>query len=257
MTERRMAATSCDMPVTTDRPGDDLFAATRWSIVRAAGGGDSRQRVVALEHLCRTYWQPLYAYVRRRGNSPEDAKDLTQEFFARLLAGDSLETVAPEKGRFRAFLLIAVKHFLANDHERRTAAKRGGGAVHLSLEMADAEALYQQAAPAALQPDRLFDRQWALTVLEVALDRLRAEHDTPEKLRLFEGLKGTLTADASIVGYAALGQQLGLSEGAVKVAAHRLRKRYRETLKSEVAGTVEDPPQVAGELHALMAAFAE
>ena len=133
----------------------------------------------------------------------------------------------------------------------------GGGAVHLSLDMADAETLYQQAAPAAMQPDRLFDRQWALTVLEVALDRLRAEHDTPEKLCLFEGLKGTLTADAGPAGYAALGESLGLSEGAVKVTAHRLRKRYREMLKAEVAATVEDPAQVAEELQALMAAFGE
>jgi RNA polymerase sigma-70 factor (ECF subfamily) len=252
-----MAYTGRQTAETANRPANDRFAATRWSIVRAAHGGDTRMRVVALEQLCRTYWQPLYAYVRRRGNNPEDAADLTQEFFARLLAGDSLESVAPEKGRFRAFLLAAVKHFLANEHDRRTAAKRGGGAVHLSLDMTDAESLYQQAAPGALQPDRLFDRQWALTVLEVALERLRAEHDTPEKLRLFEGLKGTLTADAGAVGYAALGQQLGLSEGAVKVAAHRLRKRYREMLKAEVAGTVEDPGQVGEELQALMAAFAE
>jgi len=257
MTETRMSATRFDMPVTTNRPANDRFAVTRWSIVRAAHGGDTQMRVVALEQLCRTYWQPLYAYVRRRGNNPEDAADLTQEFFARLLAGDSLESVAPEKGRFRAFLLAAVKHFLANEHDRRKAAKRGGGAVHLSLDMAEAETLYQQTAPAALQPDRLFDRQWALTVLEVALERLRAEHDTPEKLRLFEGLKGTLTADAGTLGYATLGQQLGLSEGAVKVAAHRLRKRYRELLKAEVAGTVEDPLQVGEELQALMAAFAE
>lgn len=226
-------------------------------MVSAAGGVDSRIRNIALEQLCRTYWQPLYAYVRRRGHNPEDAADLTQEFFARLLAANSLETVAPEKGRFRAFLLAAVKHFLANEHDRRMAAKRGGGALHLSLDMADAEAHYQQVAPASLQPDRLFDRQWALTVLEAALDHLRAEHDTPEKLRLFEGLKGTLTADAGTASYAALGQQLDLSEGAVKVAAHRMRKRYREVLKAEVAGTVEDPLQVGDELQALLAAFAE
>lgn len=223
--------------------------------MRAARGRDTRQRNVALEQLCRTYWQPLYAYVRRRGNDPADAQDLTQEFFARLLAGESLDKIAPEKGRFRAFLLAAVKHFLANAHDRRMAARRGGGAAHLSLDTEEAEMRYQHAAPGALQPDRLFDRQWALTVLERALDRLRGEHNTPEKLRLFEGLKGALSADAVAVGYAALGRQLGMSEGAVKVAVHRLRKRYREMLKAEIADTVENPHQVAEELRSLMAAF--
>lgn len=241
----------------TRRTGDDPFAVTRWSVVRAAGGGDTRQRTLALEQLCRIYWQPLYAYVRRRGNEPADAEDLTQEFFARLLAGESLDNLAPEKGRFRAFLLAAVKHFLANAHDRRMAAKRGGGVTHLSMDTEEAERFYQHAAPAALQPDRLFDRQWALTVLDLALARLRAEHDTPAKLRLFEGLKDTLTSDTAAASYATLGRQLGMSEGAVKVAVHRLRKRYREMLKAEIAETVEDPAQVSEELQALMAAFGE
>lgn len=172
-----------------------------------------------------------------------------------MLAGGALAGVAPEKGRFRAFLLVAVKHFLANAHDRRMAAKRGGGAVHLSLDAAEAEIRYQHAAPAALQPDRLFDRQWALTVLDLALDRLRADYDTPEKLQLFEALKSVLTANASTVGYAVLGHRLGMSEGAVKVAVHRLRKRYRELLKAEIADTVADPALVEEELQSLMAAF--
>lgn len=239
------------------RSAADPFAATRWSVVRAAGGRDTRRRVAALEHLCQTYWPPLYAYVRRRGNSPADAQDLTQAFFARLLAGDSLADVAPEKGRFRAFLLAAVKHFLANAHDRRMAAKRGGGAAHLSLDAEEAERCYQHAAPAALQPDRLFDRQWALTVLDLALARLRAEHDTPEKSKQFEVLKGALSTDAETVPYAELGARLRMSEGAVKVAVHRLRKRYREMLKAEIADTVENPAQVAEELRSLLAAFRE
>ncbi len=237
------------------RTAAEPFSLTRWSVVRAAGGADPRQRTLALEHLCRTYWKPLYAYVRRRGSSPDEAQDRTQAFLAQLLAGGALATVAPEKGRFRAFLLAAIKNFLANAHDRRMAAKRGGGAVHLSLDAEEAETRYQHAAPAALQPDRLFDRQWALTVLELALDRLRADYDTPEKLRVFEGLKDTLTADADAVGYAGLGRQLGMSEGAVKVAVHRLRKRYRETLKAEIADTLENPALVEEELQSLMAAF--
>jgi RNA polymerase sigma-70 factor (ECF subfamily) len=249
--------TPSETTLSRDQSNADPFAATRWSVVRAAGGGDTRRRVAALEHLCQTYWQPLYAYVRRRGNSPADAQDLTQEFFARLLAGDSLADVAPEKGHFRAFLLAAVKHFLANAHDRRMAAKRGGGVPHLSLDTDEAERCYQHAAPAALQPDRLFDRQWALTVLERALDRLRAEHDTPEKGKQFEALKGALSADAETVPYAELGARLRMTEGAVKVAVHRLRKRYREMLKAEIAETVEDPAQVAEELRSLMAAFGE
>jgi len=247
---------SSDTDGTPDnRSAADPFAATRWSVVRAAGGCNSQQRTQALEHLCQTYWQPLYAYVRRRGSSPADAQDLTQEFLAQLLGGGALAGVAPEKGRFRAFLLAAVKHFLANAHDRRMAAKRGGDAVHLSLDAEEAEIRYQRAATAALQPDRLFDRQWALTVLDLALERLRADYDTTEKLRLFEGLKGVLTADADALGYAALGQKLCMSEGAVKVAVHRLRKRYRETLKAEIADTVESPALVEEELQSLMAAF--
>jgi len=246
---------SSAVPGRPGRADADPFSHTRWSVVRAAGGADPRRRDEALEHLCRTYWQPVYTYVRRRGNRPEDAQDLTQAFLAALPAGGSLAGLTPENGRFRAFLLAALKHFLANAHDRRMAAKRGGGAVHLPLDGEEAETLYQHAAPAALQPDRLFDRQWALTVLELALDRLRADYDTPEKLRVFEGLKDTLTTDADAVGYAAIGQQLGMSEGAVKVAVHRLRKRYREALKAEIADTVEEPALVEEELQSLMAAF--
>lgn len=235
----------------------DPFAPTRWSVVRAAGSGDTRQRTLALEHLCQTYWQPLYAYLRRRGSSPADAQDLTQEFLTQLLAGSALASVAPEKGRFRAFLLAAVKHFLVNAHDRRMAAKRGGGAPHLSLDAEEAEIRYQHAASAVLPPDRLFDRQWALTVLDLALDRLRADYAMADKLRLFEELKGVLTADTDTVGYAALGHKLGMSEGAVKVAVHRLRRRYRETVKAVIADTVESPALVEEELQSLMAAFSQ
>jgi RNA polymerase sigma-70 factor (ECF subfamily) len=228
----------------------DAFANTRWSVVLAAQ--DPVRTKTALGELYQTYWYPLYAYVRRRGYSAEDAQDLTQAFFARLLEKNWLDAVAPEKGRFRAFLLAALKHFLANEWDKAQAQKRGGGLVPVSL---DAETRYQREPRDELSPDRLFDRQWALALLETVLNQLRAEHDTNDKRRLFEALRGTLTGDQPEAGYAELGRQLGLNEGAIKVAVHRLRKRYRELLRAEIAQTVSDPGQVAEELRSLFAAF--
>jgi RNA polymerase sigma-70 factor (ECF subfamily) len=224
----------------------DAFAHTRWSVVLAAQ--DPVRATTALEELCRTYWYPLYAYVRRCGHSAEDAQDLTQAFFARLLEKNWLESVAPEKGRFRAFLLVALKHFLANEWDKARAQKRGGGVVPVSL---DAETRYQREPRDELSPDRLFDRQWALAVLAIVLHRLG------DKQRLFAALRGTLTGEEPAGGYAAVARQLGLNEGAIKVAVHRLRKRYRELLRAEIAQTVSDPAQVAEELRSLFAAFQE
>lgn len=227
-----------------------VFAPTRWSMILAAR--DPVGARAALGELCHVYWFPLYAYVRRRGYSAEDAQDLTQTFFARLLEKNWLDTVAPEKGRFRAFLLAALKHFLANEWDKAQAQKRGGGAIPVSL---DAETRYQREPLNELSPDRLFDRQWALALLDIVLNRLRDEHDTAEKRRLFEALRGTLTGDQPEAGYAELGRQLGLNEGAIKVAVHRLRKRYRELLRAEIAQTVSDRGPVAEELLSLFAAF--
>lgn len=229
---------------------DDPFANTQWSVVLAAR--DPVRATMALEALCQTYWRPLYAYVRRHGHSPEDAQDLTQAFFARLLEKRWLDVVAPERGRFRAFLLVALKRFLANEWDKAGAQKRGGAAIIVSL---DAETRYQHEARDPLTPDRLFDRQWALAVLDRVLDRLRGEHDTADKQRLFEALRGTLSGDQPEGGYAELGLRLGMSEGAIKVAVHRLRKRYRELLRTEIAQTVTDPRQVTEELRDLFAAF--
>jgi RNA polymerase sigma-70 factor (ECF subfamily) len=228
----------------------DAFANTRWSVVLAAQ--DPVRTKTALGELCRTYWYPLYAYVRRRGYSAEDAQDLTQAFFARLLEKNWLDAVTPEKGRFRAFLLAALKHFLANEWDKAQAQKRGGGVLPVSLF---AETRYQREPRDELSPDRLFDRQWALTLLETVLNQLRDEHDTTDKRRLFEALRGTLTGDQPEPGYAEVGRQLGMNEGAIKVAVHRLRKRYRELLRAEIAQTVSDPGQVAEELRSLFAAF--
>lgn len=228
----------------------DAFTHTRWSVVLAAQ--EPVRAKVALEELCHTYWYPLYAYVRRRGYRPEDAQDLTQTFFARLLEKNWLDAVAPEKGRFRAFLLAALKHFLANEWDKALAQKRGGGAIPVALE---AETRYQREPLNELSPDRLFDRQWALALLETVLNQLRNEYDTDDKRRLFEALRGTLTGDQPEPGYAEVGRQLGMNEGAIKVAVHRLRKRYRELLRAEIAQTVNDPGQVAEELRSLFAAF--
>ena len=231
------------------------FAATRWTLVlNASDRGVAGKADLALAELCRLYWYPLYAYVRRRGYATADAQDLTQAFFARLLEKNWLNAATPEKGLFRAFLLAALKHFLANEWDKTQAQKRGGGAVQVSL---DAETRYQRESMNQLSPDRLFDRQWALTLLDVVLGKLRDEHETPEKRQLFEALRGTLTGDQPDGGYAELGQQLGTNEGAIKVAVHRLRKRYRALLREEIAQTVSDPGQVAEELRSLFAAFQE
>lgn len=234
-------------------PPGGAFGHTRWSIVLAAR--DPARATVALEELCRLYWPPLYAYVRRRGHDPHTAEDLTQEFFARLLARNTLAQVAPEKGKFRSFLLAALKHFLANEWDKARARKRGGGLQPVAFDTRVAEDRLRDDPAGPLPPDRLFDRQWALVVLELALDRLAAEHDTPAKQRQFAALRGTLTGDAPEGGYAGVARQLALTEGAVKVAVHRLRKRYRDLLRAEVAQTVADPRQVAEELRALFAAF--
>lgn len=228
----------------------DTFAHTRWSVVLAAQ--DPVRAQTALEELCRTYWYPLYAYVRRRGYSPEDAQDLTQAFFARLLEKNWLDVVTPAKGRFRAFLLAALKRFLANEWDKARSQKRGGGAVLISR---DAETQYRREPLNELTPDRLFDRQWALALLEIVLNRLRTEYDTAVKRQLFEALRGTLTGDQPAVGYAELGRRLEMNEGAIKIAVYRLRKRYRELLRAEIAQTVSDPDQIAEELRALFAAF--
>jgi RNA polymerase sigma-70 factor (ECF subfamily) len=233
----------------------DGFANTRWSLVVQARDREPDNAARALEELCQVYWMPLYAYVRRRGYNVEDAQDLTQDFFTRFLAKDALAQVAPEKGKFRSYLLAALKHFLANEWDKARAQKRGGGAVHVSFDTQEAETRYRSAPSDALTPDRLFDRQWALVVLDLALNHLEAEHDTREKQRLFAALRGTLTGEEPAGGYAAVARQLGLTEGAIKVAVHRLRKRYRELLLAEIAQTVADPAQVTDELQALFAAF--
>jgi RNA polymerase sigma factor (sigma-70 family) len=235
----------------------DIFATTHWTVVLAAGGRDSPQADLALEELCRTYWYPLYVYVRRQTPTREDAEDLTQTFFARLLEKNYLTGLNSERGRFRAFLLAALKHFLANEWDRARRQKRGGGLAPVPLDWQNADTRYQIDPPDNLSPDKLYDRAWAVTVLERVLARLRDENTTEGKAELFGQLKPFLMVGKSAIPYAQVADTLKLTEGAVRVAVHRLRNRYRELLRDEVRQTISDPAQVEAEMRALFSAFAE
>lgn len=233
-----------------------VFATTHWSVVLSAGQGGSSAADEALEQLCRAYWFPLYAYVRQRGYNPEDAQDLTQAFFLRLLERDLLADLKPAGAKFRSFLLSALKNHLAGEWVRARAAKRGGFQVVLSLDALDPETRYSQEPADPKAPELAFDRRWAEAVLDQALERLRTEQTLEGKGTLFEALAGTLTGDLPTQPYAALAAQLGASEAAVKMAAHRLRKRYGELLRFEVANTVSTAAEVQEELRCLLAALA-
>ena len=226
------------------------FLTTRWSIVLAAQDGSSRD---AMERLCRNYWYPLYAYVRRAGHSPEDAQDLTQEFFARLLAKSWLDNVQRERGRFRSWLLAPMRHFLTNEWHRSRTQKRGGGAVIFALDCEDAERRYHEEPSPDAAPDELYDRRWALTLLDTVLDRLGAEFSATGKAPLFAELRGALTGSAR--PYAEIGATLGMSEGAVKIAVVRLRERFRDLLRAEIAETVATASEADDEMRHLLDAL--
>ena len=235
----------------TPGPTPGLFAPTQWTLVLAARDETSAQ--AALAELCGIYWYPIYAYARRSGLNQEDAQDMTQEFFARLLAKNWLSGVDREKGRFRSFLLASLRHFMSNERDRASAAKRGGGLPLLSLDAVAAEARYHLEPADTTTPDRLFDRQWALTLLDRVLARLRSEFVATGKVETFDALKPALAGAAD--PYANIAAATGLSEGAVKVAIHRLRKRYRQILREEIAQTVSTPEEVDEEIRALFAAL--
>lgn len=230
------------------------FATTRWSVVLAAGRKSDPSSDRALADLCQSYWYPLYVYVRRRGVDTDAARDLTQEFFARLLEKNYLAVAQPERGRFRAFLLTALKNFLANEWERRRAQKRGGGKAILALDFDAGESRFHNEPAHNDTPERLFDRQWALAVLDSCLTRLRGEFATQRKEQEFAQLKNFLTGEAA-ASYAVVAQELGMTEGAVKVAVHRLRRRYRELLRAEVAQTLAEPAEVNDEIRCLFEAL--
>ena len=235
-------------------PGD-IFATTQWMVVLAAGQVHTPQSDQALEELCRSYWFPLYAYVRRRGHDKADAEDLTQAFFARLLEKNFLANLDSERGKFRAFLLAALKHFLANEWDKAQAQKRGGSAAHLSLDWQTADTKFQVAAQNEPSPDKAFDREWALALLAKVIERLQQECAADGKGKLFEQLKTFLMAGGGDSAQAEVAKSLGMEEGAVRVAIHRLRKRYRALLRDEIAHTLSDEAMVDAELRALFGAF--
>lgn len=230
------------------------FATTHWSVVLAAGQSTGAQASEALEELCRTYWYPLYAYVRRRGHSPEDAEDLTQEFFARFLAGNYLARVDRERAKFRSYLLGALNHFLADAWDHAHRIKRGGGQALQTFDVRSGECRYTLEPAEELPPDRLFDRRWALTVLDQVLSRLRQEYERSGKGRLFEKLSAFLPGDAEAASYGGLAGELEMTESAVRVAVHRLRRRYGQLFASEVAQTVASPAEIQDEMRYLLAA---
>jgi RNA polymerase sigma factor (sigma-70 family) len=242
---------------TAAQPARSWFVTTHWTVVLSARGQDPARSDQALETLCRTYWYPLYAYVRRQGHSSHDAQDLTQEFFTRLLHADYLKSVEREKGRFRTFLLVALKRFLANEWDRARAQKRGGGQALVSLDTSDGETRYQVEPAARLDADKIYDRRWALTLLDETMARLRKEFSEAGRAGEFERLKVTLTADKGTLDYAALAKELGQSEGTLRVAIHRLRKRFREVFRESIAHTVSSPEEVEGEVRHLLSALSE
>ncbi len=228
-----------------------VFATTHWSVVLAAGQQQSAQAAEALEELCRTYWYPLYVYVRQSGYSPEDAQDLTQAFFVHLLHKDFLRGVGPEKGRFRSFLQACLKHFLVNEWEKARTAKRGGASPGLRLDWEQAEERYQLEAAVDANPESLYERRWALDLLDHVLDQLRDEAVASGKAALFDQLESCLLCEQPTESYAQLGTRLGLSEAAVKVVIHRLRQRYRELLREQIAHTVTRPEEIDEEMRYL------
>ena len=227
------------------------FATTHWSVVLTAGQGASPQAVEALEKLCRTYWYPLYAYVRRQDYNAHDAQDLTQAFFERFLEANFLESVDRQKGKFRSFLLAALKHFLANENDRAKAEKRGGGLTFLSLDDETAEQRYLLEPISNQSPEKIFEQRWAVTLLERALVRLREESAAVHDARQFDLLKTFLSAESGEGEYAAVAAQLGTTVGNVAVTVHRLRQRYREMVRSEIAQTVLSPADLEEEMHYL------
>jgi RNA polymerase sigma factor (sigma-70 family) len=237
-------------------PAGDYFVTTRWTVVLSAGRKSSPQSDRALGELCQAYWYPLYACVRRQGRTKEDAEDLVQAFFARFLEKNYLEGLSAERGKFRAFLLASLKHFLANEWDKSQRQKRGGGVQHLSLDWQSADQRYHLDSPDATSPDRIFDREWALALLERVIGRLRDESAAAGKSPLFDRAKGYLMVGESAIPYPQAAKELQMDEGAVRVAVHRLRKRYRELLREEIAQTLSDPGQVAEELRSLQAALA-
>jgi RNA polymerase sigma factor (sigma-70 family) len=237
------------------RIGGATFCTTRWSIVLAAGGQPTARSRESLAKLCEQYWQPVYAYVRRRGVAPEDAQDLTQQFFTTFIEKHYVQTADPARGRFRSFLLASVQHFLLNDWDRQRAKKRGGGVPLLPLEFETAEGVLRREPVTRMTPEREFEQRWAIEVVHRVLDRLQQEQDSAGKSSTFRTLRPYLDADRGGESYADAAALLNASPGAVRVAVHRLRRRFRALLLDEIADTVNSAAEVQEEVHYLMKAL--
>jgi RNA polymerase sigma-70 factor (ECF subfamily) len=235
--------------------GGERFVTTHWSAVVRAGCVDSVSAREALAELCQAYWYPLYCFIRRQGRSPHEAEDLTQGFFARLLEKNFVSGARQERGKFRSFLLAALKGFLANEWDRQHAQKRGGFQTAVEIDRAMAEARLDAELKQELTPERLFERQWALMMLERTMAQLREEYIDTGRAKLFEHLSACLAQEASAVSYAEIARKLRLTEASVKQAAYRLRARYREILRGEIAKTVSAPQEIDGELRCLLSCF--
>ncbi len=244
------------VPHSATAASPSVFPSTHWSVVVAAGSGDTTPSSLAFERLCQSYWPPIYAYLRRRGFSKQDAEDLTQGFFGRLLDGRPFAALEPAKGRFRSWLLVVLKHHLGHELEKAHAQKRGGGVSHVPFDELLAESRLDLSCAATIEPDQFYDRHWALTLLARAADRLQASYLAEGHPELHQELRGYVSGEASTTSYAETATRLGMTESAVKSAVHRMRQRYQQFIRDEVAQTVATPGEVDDELRELIAVMA-
>jgi RNA polymerase sigma factor (sigma-70 family) len=240
--------------IPTDSAGDGWFRTTNWRVVLDARG-ETDQADAALARLCKVYWYPLYSYVRRFGYKAEDAQDLTQEYFARLLEKHYLKAVSREKGKFRSFLLLTLKRFLANEWDKANCQKRGGGCSIISFDSQETESRYLSEPVEDLPPDKFYERQWAISLLEQVMTRLKEEYSATGKADIFEQLRPMLRGDEDQASYKEISSRAGMNEGALRVTIHRLRQRYRELLRLEIANTVETPEEIDDEIRCLFSAL--
>jgi RNA polymerase sigma factor (sigma-70 family) len=238
-------------PIDSSSAKQDDFSQTRWSIVLRSRSDDDHEARKALDTLCRSYWPPIYSYIRRWSSSPQEAEDLTQSYFLNLLSRGYLDRADPAKGKLRAFLLADVKLFLSNDRAKARAEKRGGGQIAVPIDQGFAEEFYTHEPVETTTPEQLFDRRWALTVLASVMDAVAADYAARGKGAIFEALKQFISWNAGEESYAQVSARLGKSESDIKVNVHRLRKRYREILEQEVAQTVSSPEEVEAEIRYL------
>jgi RNA polymerase sigma factor (sigma-70 family) len=229
------------------------FKTTHWTVVLDARNREFPLAQDALAHLCRIYWRPIYSYLRRVGHSPEDAQDLTQEFFARFLQKDYLKAMQPEKGKFRGFLLMALNRFRANEWDRANRLKRGGGRQFISIDAPDTENRYRAEPVDNVSPEKAFEHSWAIALLEQVHSNLEAEFSAPDKAKLFQELKIFVSGEQEQTSYGQIAQKLNMTEGALRVAVHRLRQRYRELLRHEIANTVTSIEEIDDEIRHLFA----